>query len=143
MMDLLSLIYARFDQLCVHHSVEKGLESKMMDLLSLIYARFDQLCVHHSVEKVTSLGETYTCAVGLDAETSQDAALALLQMALQMRRVVGEIGGKKGNPYVSVRIGIHAGDMVGGVVDLQAPRFSAVRGNVIDVAQAVCSLGLR
>ena len=79
---------------------------------------FDRLCDRHGVEKIKTIGDAYMCAVGLPAERPSHALDAVL-MALGMVDAVARSNAErraKGRQEWPVRIGLHSGPVISGVV---------------------------
>jgi adenylate cyclase len=87
---------------------------EQVNLLNLIFGQFDELAKHYQVEKIKTLGDTYMLTSGLPVPRS-DAAIAIAQMALEMQTVTTQIGETFTHP-LTLRIGIHTGSVVAGVV---------------------------
>ncbi len=98
--------------------------SSLMDSTELVseldhfFKLFDQLCDRYQVEKIKTIGDAYMCAAGLP-EPSEGHALNAVLMALGMMDAVDRTNADrmaKGLSPWPVRIGIHSGPVVAGVV---------------------------
>lgn len=87
---------------------------EQVNFLNLIFGQFDELAKQYQVEKIKTLGDTYMLTSGLPVPRT-DAAIAIAQMALEMQSVTTQIGKTFTHP-LTLRIGIHAGSVVAGVV---------------------------
>ncbi|MDX1912891.1 MAG: adenylate/guanylate cyclase domain-containing protein, partial [Saprospiraceae bacterium] len=79
---------------------------------------FDAIVVRHGLEKIKTIGDAYMCAGGLPAP-NQTHALDTVRAALEMQAAMRDLASKKaaaGKPYFEMRIGIHTGPVVAGVV---------------------------
>ncbi len=92
-----------------------GLEAeRVVQVLDRVFTEFDQLCDRHGVEKIKTIGDAYMAAGGVPS--GQDAQLdAVLALALDMLEVVDTIG-KDLETDLRLRIGVHAGPVVAGVI---------------------------
>jgi class 3 adenylate cyclase/CHASE3 domain sensor protein len=93
---------------------------EVVDLLDILFSRFDALVQRMGLEKIKTIGDGYMVAGGV-LEPRPDHAAAVAEMALAMRaatdiatRALGVIG----RP-LQVRIGLHSGPVVAGVVGTQ------------------------
>jgi class 3 adenylate cyclase len=84
--------------------------------LNAIFGRFDELAIKYGLEKIKTIGDAYMVAGGLP-ERSTDHAERVARFALAMQHVMNSpssannLGGR-----VQVRIGIHTGEAVAGVI---------------------------
>nr|HNI27399.1 adenylate/guanylate cyclase domain-containing protein [Leptospiraceae bacterium] len=76
--------------------------------------RFDDLAEKYGLEKIKTIGDAYMAAGGLP-ERDLLHAVKVAEFALEMRQIVEDIGREKKIP-IQIRIGIHSGDAVAGVI---------------------------
>jgi adenylate cyclase len=98
--------------------------------LDELFRGFDGICEATGVEKIKTVGDAYLAVGGLDTGAS-DGGAAIAETALQMRLLV------EAHPHQhakwQIRIGIHAGPVVAGVVG--ASKFAYdVWGDTVNVA---------
>jgi class 3 adenylate cyclase len=116
---------------------------KIMNMLSMLFNRFDALCDHHGVMKLETIGDAYLCATNLlednadDINVARKAALRALAMAKDMIREASKVKipvsqNANHEPWVShslddetlqIRVGIHVGDLTCGVLGQRLPKF--------------------
>jgi adenylate cyclase len=84
---------------------------RLIALLNTLFSAFDRLCVEHGVEKIKTIGDAYLAVSGLHAR-SDDHTSRVAALAHEMRRAVRSIGGSG----LVLRLGIHAGPTVAGVI---------------------------
>ncbi len=82
----------------------------LVTALNHLFSSFDATCVELGVEKIKTIGDAYLAAAGLPG-TSPDPLAAAADLALAMRAAVEAAG-----PPWQVRIGLHAGPVVAGVI---------------------------
>jgi adenylate cyclase len=87
---------------------------RLVTWLDGLVQRLDALADRHKVEKIKTIGDAYMAASGLRVppETGADR---IARFALDLRAAVAEHGGLDGG-VLSVRIGIHTGPVVAGVI---------------------------
>ena len=90
---------------------------EFIDLLNQVFTLFDRLAERHGVQKIRTIGDTYMAVSGLDAPGA-DRAEAIAEMALAMQREIASIDTGTGERF-SVRIGIHTGEAIAGVVGVK------------------------
>ncbi len=82
--------------------------------LNLIFSAFDAIADRLHVEKIKTIGDAYMAAAGLP-DRSDDHAEAIAEMALEMRDALEKLKPQLGET-VSIRVGIHTGPVVAGVI---------------------------
>lgn len=87
---------------------------EFIDLLNQVFSLFDRLTDEHGVQKIKTMGDTYMAVCGIP-EPRPDHAEAIAEMALSMQREIATIGTGSREPF-RVRIGIHTGSAIAGVV---------------------------
>jgi class 3 adenylate cyclase len=93
---------------------ERVSPAEIVGRLNEIFSSFDDLAEKLRLEKIKTIGDAYMVAGGLNLER-HDHAEALVEMALAMQRRVATFGERFGEP-LSLRIGIHTGPAVAGVI---------------------------
>ncbi|MGL5061585.1 MAG: adenylate/guanylate cyclase domain-containing protein [Microcoleus sp.] len=82
--------------------------------LNSIFSEFDKLTEEYGLEKIKTIGDGYMVASGLPI-LRDDHADASLEMALAMQQVMTHLN-KTSKEFLSLRIGIHSGPVVAGVI---------------------------
>jgi len=88
--------------------------SQLVDLLDDIFSAFDHLANAYGVEKIKTIGDAYMAVAGLP-EPREDHAEAVAGMALGMLEAFRGVMRNRGLS-MEVRIGIHSGPVVAGVI---------------------------
>jgi len=88
--------------------------------LNEIFSAFDGLAKQHGLEKIKTIGDAYMVVGGLPTVHS-DHAHAVAEMALDMRQAIADLAATNDQPF-DIRIGIHTGPAVAGVIG--ATKFS-------------------
>jgi class 3 adenylate cyclase len=83
-------------------------------LLDELFTRFDAIADRFSLEKIKTIGDAYMMVGGLP-KPAEDHALRVARAALAMREAVRALAKEKGS-NLSMRIGIHSGEVVAGVI---------------------------
>jgi adenylate cyclase len=86
----------------------------LLDLLNRVFSAFDELAGQHGLEKIKTIGDAYMVAGGLP-EARADHAHAVADMALAMIATVERMN-RESPIALQMRIGIHSGDVVAGVI---------------------------
>jgi class 3 adenylate cyclase len=109
----------------------------VVDLLSGLFSAFDDLADERGVEKIKTVGDTYMAAGGL--EPVADHAVRVVDLGLAMLREAAQPHGDL--PPVQLRIGVHSGPAVGGVIGSRKFAFD-VWGDTVNVASRLESQGV-
>lgn len=111
-----------------------------LSLLRALFAAFDDLCDEHRVEKIKSFGASYMVASGAPIP-HPDHAERLAGLALGLRAACAAQREASG-AAVAVRIGIHSGPVVGGILGTRNLTFD-LWGDTVNMAQRMEAHGLR
>ena len=112
---------------------------RLVEILNRMFVFFDLLAEKHGIEKVKTLGDCYVASAGILAP-SADHAESMCKMACGMHSAMKRLNNIFGLS-LQVRIGVHSGDVVGGVIGLKKFMFDLWGANV-DVANAMESEGV-
>jgi len=88
--------------------------TEIVSLLNRIFSAFDIFSEQYNLEKIKTIGDAYMIVGGLP-EPRQDHCTAVVQMALEMQATVELLSKTLGVP-IALRIGIHTGSVVAGVI---------------------------
>ncbi len=86
--------------------------------LDRFFRAFDRITDRHGLEKIKTIGDAYMCAAGVP-QASPTHALDAVLTALEMLDAVDRINGERqreGRPPWAIRIGLHSGPLIAGVV---------------------------
>lgn len=93
----------------------------IVDLLNLLFTRFDRLAEKHGVEKIKTIGDCYMAAGGLFGRVTSDGS-EVVELALDMVEVCDEMARSTDYP-VQLRIGIATGQVISGVISEKRTAF--------------------
>jgi class 3 adenylate cyclase len=107
----------------------------LVELLNRVFSRFDELARAHGLEKIKTIGDAYMAVAGLPAPR-EDHARAAAEMALAMREEIGRFSDGK----LCLRIGLHAGSVVAGVIGVSKYSYD-LWGDTVNTASRMESHG--
>ncbi len=110
-------------------STENLAADELVKLLHEYFTEFDQIAKRYELEKLKTIGDSYMCVGGLPTRTRSHAVDAVMA-ALEMVNYVVARDMKEGRSRWAVRIGMHTGAVVAGVVGIQKFAFDIWGENV-------------
>jgi len=118
----------------------------LVPILDNIFRAFDQLCGAHGAQKIETVGKTYmacaglkSCEVGVSKKIlAIHPTRRLLNLALDMEDFVTRVTYGTGIP-LKLRIGLHYGRVIAGVIGYHKPQFSLI-GDAVNTTSRVCTV---
>ncbi|KAG7267544.1 hypothetical protein CRUP_005928 [Coryphaenoides rupestris] len=101
---------------------------QVVTMLNELYTRFDHECGELDVYKVETIGDAYCVAGGLHKESATHA-FQIARMALKMMELSNDVRTPTGDT-IQMRIGLHTGSVLAGVVGVKMPRYCLFGNNV-------------
>ncbi|KAK2497391.1 hypothetical protein MC885_010991, partial [Smutsia gigantea] len=139
-----------FDQVTVYFSDIVGFTTisalsepiEVVALLHDLYTLFDAVLGSHDVYKVETIGDAYMVASGLPQRNGSRHAAEIANMALDILSSVGGFRMRHAPDVpVHIRVGLHSGPCVAGVVGLTMPRY-CLFGDTVNTASRMEATGL-
>lgn len=110
--------------------------------LNEFFIAFDEIAGRNNLEKIKTIGDAYMCAGGIPSQNEThpfDTVRAGLEMQAYMDRT-NKIRESKGQQTWGLRIGIHTGPVVAGVVGKKKFAYD-IWGNAVNIASRMESSG--
>ena len=103
---------------------------------------FDEIVERHHLEKIKTIGDAYMAAAGLPGDHPTDAADMVRAAAEMQSFLIGHNAenAAAGRPFFSMRIGIHTGPVVTGIVGSKKFQYD-VWGDTVNTAARIESSG--
>lgn len=109
---------------------------ELVTQLDMLFKDFDQIIEKHQIEKIKTIGDAYMAAGGVplrDKENPVNSVLAALEIQSHMK-IMQQKMSDIGERYWELRIGLHTGDVIAGVIGTKRIAYD-IWGNTVNVAQ--------
>ena len=117
---------------------EKLTPTELITLLNEIFSEFDRLVEQYGVEKIKTIGDCYMVASGVP-NPRPDHAQAIACLAIDLVRYINNFAQKYRYP-INLRIGIHSGTVVAGVIGQKKLMYD-LWGDTVNTASRMESHG--
>ena len=97
---------------------QKFTPAELVQVIDQLFSAFDLITARYGIEEIKTIGDCYMCAGGLPV-ANQTHATDVTAAALEMQQYMISFNAEKatqGYPQFNLRIGIHSGPVVAGVV---------------------------
>lgn len=115
---------------------------ELVDFLNSMYSAFDEIIVNWQLHKVEIIGDAYFVSAGCPARSeeidSKEYAMRAVEVALALQRTLPTVCDEAS---VQMRVGIHTGSVVAGVVGKKGPRYHLF-GPAVGYAEQMESNGI-
>ena len=118
--EMVTVLFTDFKDFTV---ISENLSPKdLVDVIDMCYCAFDTIIEKHGIEKIKTIGDAYLCAHGIAKDIPEGFVhnpSNVINAALEIIEFMKETYEKReaeGKPFFRIRIGVHSGPLVAGVV---------------------------
>lgn len=111
---------------------EKMHPQALIDELHTCFKAFDEITAKYNIEKIKTIGDAYLAVAGLPEPNAKHAS-NVINAAIEMCRFIETRYARLGNETFQVRIGVHSGSVVAGIVGVRKFAYD-VWGDTVNTA---------
>ena len=109
-------------------------------MLNSMYTLFDDLTHNYDVYKVATIGDAYVVASGVPIRNGDKHGSEICQLSLHLLEAIGEVEiPHMPEEKLKMRIGIHSGPCVGGVIGIKMARY-LLFGETVDMTKCMVTI---
>ena len=105
---------------------------ELIDELDTCFKAFDEIMARHGIEKIKTIGDAYLAICGLP-EPLADHAGRVAAAALDIKDYMADRHARLGDKTFEIRIGIHSGSVVAGIVGIKKFAYD-IWGDAVNTA---------
>jgi class 3 adenylate cyclase len=121
---------------------EKLSPTELVSEINECFSAFDHIMLKHNVEKIKTIGDSYMAAGGLPTPNNTHAG-DVVEAALEIQQYMLDYRAKReqaGDLFFEMRIGIHTGPVVAGIVGVKKFAYD-IWGDTVNIASRMESSG--
>ncbi len=111
---------------------EHMLPQELIDELHTCFKVFDEITTKYKIEKIKTIGDAYLAVAGLPSPDPEHAE-HIVRAALEINTFMQTRRAKPGNKTFEIRIGIHSGSVVAGIVGVRKFAYD-IWGDTVNTA---------
>lgn len=117
---------------------EKISPTELIQEVDICFQEFDKIIMKHGLEKIKTIGDSYMAVAGLPDGNNSNASstlMAAFEMMEFIKKRTGHLSGSA-EAGLNMRIGIHSGPVIAGVVGLHKMQYD-IWGDTVNTASRV------
>jgi class 3 adenylate cyclase len=139
--DMVSVLFTDFKGFT--KIAEKLTPQELVEELNQCFLEFDRIIDRHNIEKIKTIGDAYMCAGGIPV-ANQTNPVDIVKAGLEIKEYMEKLKSERearGEDYWELRIGIHTGPVIAGVVGKNKFAYD-IWGDAVNTASRMESSGI-
>ena len=128
--DLVTVIMTDFKGFT--YVAERMTTQQLVNELDTCFKAFDEIIGKYNIEKIKTVGDAYLAVSGLP-NADPEHALKVMRAAIEIKDFIAERKKRNGDLAFDVRIGVHSGSVVAGIVGLKKFAYD-IWGDTVNIA---------
>ncbi len=128
--DYVSVLFTDFIDFTI--AGERMMPQELVDELHHCFKTFDEISTRYNIEKIKTIGDAYMAVAGLPVP-DKEHAVNIVRAAFEIMDFMAERKAKMGSGTFDIRIGIHSGCVVAGIVGVKKFAYD-IWGDTVNTA---------
>ncbi len=129
--------FEEFSKLAEHVEPEQLVKS-----IDFYFKGFDEITTKYGIEKIKTIGDSYMCACGLPTANKTHARNVINAAKEMIDLVRTELNAQDGLSHFEIRIGVHTGPIVAGIVGIKKWQYD-IWEDTVNIASRMESMSMQ